>query len=193
MLVLLLDAGLDPTDGFVAPLHVRRKRVNAFSESEQHVEHLRRKSVGIVRIFFGPIALDGLQFGEPRGKNVAELLDEMQGLLQVAKLVHQVNFGQVIHALVMQLRAVFEPFAQDAVAGWSDLIDTAARAALRRGLAAAEKAFAFEPLQGGIDLAKLGGPEIMEALVEEGFEVVAAGGLAEQAEQDMFEAHDSTI
>jgi len=117
----------------------------------------------------------------------------MQCLLQVAELVHQINFGQVIHALVMQLRPVFEPVAEDAVAGRSDLIDTASRAALRRSLAAAEEAFAFESLQGGIDLAQLGGPEIMEALIEGGFEVVAAGGLAEQAEQDVFEAHDSTI
>jgi hypothetical protein len=167
--------------------------VNAFAEREQHVKHLRREGIGIVRISFGPIAFDGLQFCEPAGKHVAKLLDELQRFLQVAELVHQINFGQVVHAFVMQLRTLFEPFAQDAVSRRSDLIDTAARAALRRRLAAAEQALAFERLQGGINLAELGGPEIMEALVKDGLQVVAAGGLAEQAEQDMFQAHQPTI
>jgi hypothetical protein len=192
-MVLLLHSGTDPEDGFVAPFEVRGKRVNAFSEREQDVKHLRREGIRIPRVLFGPVALDGLQFREPGGKCVAKLLDEPERLLEVSQLVHQINLRQVVHALAMQFQPVFEPLAQDAVACRRDLINAAAGPALRWRLAAAEQALAFEPLQGGIDLAELGGPKIVETFVEDGFQVVAAGGFAEQAEQDVFETHGVTI
>jgi len=79
------------------------------------------------------------------------------------------------------------------MAGRCDLIYAAPGPALRSRVAAAEQAFAFEPLQSGINLTELGGPEIMDALVENGLQVVATGRLAEQPEQDVFQAHASTI
>lgn len=69
------------------------------------------------------------------------------------------------------------------------LIYAAARPAFRRRLAAAKQALALQTLQRGINLAKLGGPEIVNALIEDGFQVVAAGWLAKQTKQDVFQAH----
>jgi hypothetical protein len=69
------------------------------------------------------------------------------------------------------------------------LIHAAAWPALCGRFAAVEKALALHALQGRVDLAEFGGPEIMDALVEDRFQVVAAGRLAEQAEQDMVQAH----
>jgi len=38
-------------------------------------------------------------------------------------------------------------------------------------------------------LAQFGGPEIVDALVEDPFEIVPAGGRAEQAKEEMIKAH----
>jgi len=56
-----------------------------------------------------------------------------------------------------------------------------------------QQTFALQFLQRGINLAQLGGPEIVNAIVHDPFQVVAAGGLAQQAEQDVLEAHAASI
>jgi hypothetical protein len=167
--------------------------MNAFSECEQHVKHLWRKRIGILRISFGPITLDGLQFSEPARKHVAELKNVLKRLLQIAEFIQEINLGQVRHALIIHLWALFQPFAQHTMAGRRDLIKATLGTAFRACLAATEQALAFESLQRGIDLAELGGPKIMDALVENGLQIVAAGGLSQQAKQDVFQAHEPTI
>jgi hypothetical protein len=73
------------------------------------------------------------------------------------------------------------------------VIQATTRAAPCRRLAAAEKAGSFQALQCRIDLAQFGWPEIVNAFVENCFEVVAAGWLTEQPKQDMIQAHVATI
>jgi hypothetical protein len=75
----------------------------------------------------------------------------------------------------------------------SRLIHATARTALGGRLAAAQEAPVFQPLQRRVNLAEFGGPEIMDAFAENSFQVVAAGGLAQQAEQDVVQAHAITI
>jgi hypothetical protein len=62
------------------------------------------------------------------------------------------------------------------------LIHAPLRAAFRGRFTAAEQTLALQTLQGRVDLAEFGGPEVMDAFAENGFQIVAAGGLAEQAE-----------
>jgi hypothetical protein len=73
------------------------------------------------------------------------------------------------------------------------LVQAAAGPTLRFRAAAAKQSLAIEILECWIDLTQLGGPEIMNSLVEEGFQVVATGRFAEQAEQEMFQTHGFTI
>jgi hypothetical protein len=103
----------------------------------------------------------------------------LQRLLQVVQLIHHVQPREVGHAVGTQARLVKKPFAQGPMSRSRGLVNPAAGPALRFRAAAAKQAFAFELLQGGIDLAEFGRPEIVDALVEQSLEVVAAGGFAE--------------
>jgi hypothetical protein len=75
----------------------------------------------------------------------------------------------------------------------SRLINAPLRAAFGRRFATAKQALALQTLQCRVDLAEFGGPKIMDALAENCFQIVTAGGLTEQAEQDVFQAHEATI
>jgi hypothetical protein len=153
------------------------------------VKHLRRKCVGVVWIPRGPTALDRLQFLEARSEDFAQLLEVLQCPAQVAQFVHPIDLGEKSYALVAEFGALVQPLAQDAMPCRSGLVHAAARAAPRGRLAAAQQAFLLQALQRRIDLAELGGPEVVDALAEDGFQVVAAGWLAEQAKQDMVQTH----
>jgi hypothetical protein len=149
------------------------------------VKHFRGQGVGIVRVSSGPSALDRLQLFEPRREDFTQLLEILERLTQIAQLVHQIDLGNESDALVAEFGAVVQPLAQGTMPRRGRLIHAAARAALRRRFAAAQQALHFQTLQRRIDLAEFGGPEVVDALAEDGLQVVAAGGLAEQAEQDV--------
>jgi hypothetical protein len=126
-------------------------------------------------------------------KLIAQPRQIFQSSLQVAQVVHHIEAREVGDAVGAQAHFVPQPFAQRAMPRGRRLIHAAPRPALRFRAAAAQQAFAFQLLERGIYLAQLGGPEIVNALVEESFQVVAAGGFAEQAEQDVVQAHAFTI
>jgi hypothetical protein len=155
------------------------------------VKHVRGKGVRIVRIPGGPSAFDRLQFSEARREDFTQFLEILQGFAQIAQFVHQINLGKESDALVANFRALLKPLAQGAMSRRGRLIHTAARPALGRGLAAAKQSLVLEALQCRINLTEFGGPEVMDALVENGFQVVAACRLAKQAEQDRIQAHGS--
>jgi hypothetical protein len=75
----------------------------------------------------------------------------------------------------------------------SCLIHASARPALRGRFAAAQQALVLQPLHRRIHLTEFGGPEVVDALAEHGLQIVAAGGLAQQAQQDVIQAHADTI
>lgn len=118
-----------------------------------------------------------------------QLLEILQGLAQIAQLVHQVDLGKKADALVAEFRAFVQPLAQDAMPRRRRLIHAAAWAALGGRFAAAKQSLLLQALQRRIDLAEFGRPEVVDALAENRFQVVAAGGLAEQPEQDMIQTH----
>jgi hypothetical protein len=140
-----------------------------------------------------PIELNGFERGEIARKLSAQVGKKVQCLFQVAHLVHQIEPREVGHTIGTQTRLVLKPFAEGAMSCWRGLVQAAAGPALRFCAPAAKQSPALEILERWIDLTQLGGPEIMDALVEKSFQVVAAGGFAEQAEQDVFQAHESTI
>jgi hypothetical protein len=49
----------------------------------------------------------------------------------------------------------------------------------------------LQPLPAWINLAQFGGPEMTDAVVQDGLQVVSAGGLAQEAKQNMFETQKS--
>jgi hypothetical protein len=94
---------------------------------------------------------------------------------------------------VFKLRIAAQPSGQRFAARGGDLVNDAAGAALGGRAAGAQQLLPLHPFQGWIDLAQLGGPEMPDAVVQDSFQVVSAGRLAKQAEQNMFEAHAATI
>jgi hypothetical protein len=90
---------------------------------------------------------------------------------------------------VSKLRFVAQPCGKRLAPGCGDLVNDASGAALGGSAARAQKLLLLQPLQAGINLAQLGGPEMTDAVIKHGLQVVSAGGLAQEAEQDMFETH----
>lgn len=116
-----------------------------------------------------PTALDGFERGEVARKLFAQAREEVERLLQVVQLVHHVQPREVRHPIRSQARLVVKPFAQRLMSRRSCLVNAAARPALRFRASAAKQTLAFEILQRGINLAQFGSPEIMNALIEDGF------------------------
>ncbi len=152
-----------------------------------------RQLVGIAGIRRGPAALGLPQRLELLAQAVAQLSEKTQRLVQVAQFIHQVSLGQIGKTLVAHLRAAREPFAQCAPANRSDFIDAASRAPPGGRLVAAEPAFFLQALKRGLDLAQFSGPEVPDALIENGFQVVAAGGLAQQAQENVIQTHEHNM
>ena len=157
------------------------------------MKHFRGKVVRIVGVSRGPSALNGLQFLEARREKFAQLLEISQGSAPIVQFVHQIDFGEKSDALVAEFRAVVQPLTQYATPRHSRLIHATTRPAFCGRLAAAQQALVFEALHRRIHLAEFGGPEVVDALSENSLQIVAAGGLAEQAEQDVIQAHVDTI
>jgi hypothetical protein len=51
----------------------------------------------------------------------------------------------------------------------------------------------LQPFEAWINLAQFRGPEMTNAVVQDGLQVVSAGGLAQKTKQNMFETHSATI
>ncbi len=117
----------------------------------------------------------------------------MQRFWRVAQLVHQVQLREILYPVVAELDVAFQPLAQRAMPCRRDLVNALSGSAFGFFASAAQQAFAFEPLQRRINLAQLGSPEVMDALVEYGFQRVTAGWLAQQTQQDVLEAHSANI
>lgn len=126
-------------------------------------------------------------------KPVADSLQESQSLSRVSQLTHQIELGEVDDSLVAYFESAFQPFSQDAKPRPCRLVDPAPGPAFRGSAPAVQQTFALQFLQRGINLAQLGGPEIVNAIVHDAFQVVAAGRFAQQAEQDVLEAHAASI
>ncbi len=154
------------------------------------MKHPRRKRVGIVRVARGPSALDCLQLFQSRCEDFTQLLEILQRAAQIVQFVHQIDLGEESDALVAEFGGVGQPLAQDAMPCRGRLIHAAARTPLRGRFTAAQQALALQALQRRINLAEFCGPEVVDALAEDGFQVVAAGGLAQQAQQNVVQAHE---
>jgi len=109
------------------------------------------------------------------------------------RIVHEVDLGQIRESLVAELGLAAKPFAQRPPAGWGSHVDAATGAALGGGGTAPHPPALLEPLQGRVDLAQLGRPEVADPLVEELLQVVAGGGPAQETQEDEFEAHGVNI
>ena len=122
-----------------------------------------------------------------------ELLKKFQCVWQIRELVHQVDLCQKGMPHVSKLWPVPQPSGEFFAPGRGDLIDDASRAALGGSAARSQQPLLLQPFQGWIDLAQFGGPEMSDPVVQDGLQVVSAGGLAEETKQNMFETHADTI
>ncbi len=136
---------------------------------------------------------DGLQPFQFAGKAFAQMLKKPQRLIRVGELVHQVNLGEVREAVVPQGRLAQKPPPQSAPAGGCRFVKQAPRTALRGRATPAQHALFLQAIQRGINLTQFRRPKMADAVIEHLLEVVAAGRLAEQAEQDLVQSPDTTI
>jgi hypothetical protein len=159
------------------------------SQSHMVVESSQGKIVGKSGVALGPfLFLISHRLKPPRPASV-ELFEKSQGVRQIGELVHQVDLCQKGVPHVSKLRLLPQPGGQLLAPGCGDLVNNASGAALRGRAARSQQLLLLQPLQGGINLAQLGGPEMTDAVVQDRLQVISAGGLAQQTEQNMFETH----
>lgn len=96
-------------------------------------------------------------------------------------------------AHIPELRPSSQPVRELPAARRRDFVHQASRPALRTSAARPQPARFLHTLQSGIYLAQLRSPEMADATIDDGLKVVTAGGLTEQAEQNVFQAHTHTI
>ena len=112
---------------------------------------------------------------------------------QIRELIHQIDLRQKGMPHVSKLRPVPQPSGKFFTPCCGDLINDASGAALGGSAARSQEPLLLQPFQAWIDLAQFGGPEMSDPVVQDGLQVVSAGGLAEETKQNMFETHAATI
>jgi hypothetical protein len=113
--------------------------------------------------------------------------------LQVGKFIHQVDLRQKGVPHVSELRSLPQPSGKLLATCCTDLINDAAGAAFGGGAAGTQQSLFLQAFQVRIDLAQLGRPEVSDAVVQDGLQVVTAGRLTKKTEQNVFETHAWTI
>jgi hypothetical protein len=112
---------------------------------------------------------------------------------QIRELIHQVDLRQKRMPHVFKLRPVPQPSGQFFAPACGDLVNDASGPALGSRAARSQQPLFLHPFQAWIDLAQFRGPEVSDPVVQHRLQVVSAGGFAQQAQQNMFEAHPATI
>lgn len=153
------------------------------------VKGAQGKMVRKTTVVTGPLFLRILQRLQAQRPPHSQLFEECQCVWKVGELVHQINLGQKGVTHVLKLRSVAQPRGKPPSSFGRDLIKDTSRTALGSCAARAQQSLLLEALQARIDLAQFGGPEMPDAMVQDRFQVVAAGGLAKQPEQNVFQAH----
>jgi hypothetical protein len=126
----------------------------------------------------GPLFFRIFQRLKARRPAGVELFEKLQGVRQISELIHEVDLRQKCVPHVSKLRLVPQPCGKLFAPGWGDLVNDASGAALRGRAARPQQSFLLHPFQGWIDLAQFGGPEMSDPVVEDGLQVISAGGLA---------------
>jgi hypothetical protein len=153
------------------------------------VESSQGKTVWKSGVALGPLLfliLYGLKARRPAS---VELFEKSQCVRQIGELIHEVYLRQKCMPHVSELRLVPQPSGKHFAPGGGDLVNDASGAALGGRAAGSQQAQLLQPFQAWIDLAQFGGPEMSDPVVEDGLQVVSAGGLAEQAKQNMVQTH----
>jgi hypothetical protein len=167
--------------------------VLSHAQSQMLVESSQGKTVWKSGVAPGPLLLRVLELLEARRPARVQLFEEFQCVLQIRELIHQVDLGQKGMPHVTELRPVPQPSGKLFAPRGGDLINDASGAALGGSAARSQQPLLLQPFQAWIDLAQFGGPEMSDPVVQDGLQVVSAGGTAEETKQNMFEAHAATI
>jgi hypothetical protein len=122
-----------------------------------------------------------------------ELFEKSQCVRQIRELVHEIDLRQKGVAHVSKLRFAAQPSGKLLASACGNLVNDAAGSAPGGRAARSQQLLLLQPFQAWIDLAQFGGPEMTDAVVQNGLQVVTAGGLAQQTEQNIFETHGATI
>lgn len=118
-----------------------------------------------------------------------ELFEKSQCVRQIRELIHKVDLCQKGMPHVCKLRFVPQPSGKLLAPGCGGLVKDASGATLGGSAARSQQLLFLQPFQAGINLAQFGGPEMTDAVVQDGLQVVSAGRLAQEAKQNMFETH----
>jgi hypothetical protein len=122
-----------------------------------------------------------------------ELFEKFQGVRQIRELVHEVDLREKGMPHVSKLRLVAQPSGKLFAPSGCDLINDPSGAALGGSAARSQQPPLLQPFQAGVDLAQFSGPEMSDPVVQDGFQVISAGRLAEETKQNVFETHAATI
>jgi hypothetical protein len=110
---------------------------------------------------------------------------------QIRELIHQVDLRQKGMPHVSKVRPVAQPSGKFFAPSCGDLINDASGTALGGSAARSQQPPLLQPFQAGIDLAQFGRPEMSDPVVQDGLQIVSAGGLTEETKQNVFETHAS--
>jgi hypothetical protein len=167
--------------------------VLSHAQSQMLVENSQGKTVWKCGVAPGPLLFRILQRLNARRPARLELFEKPQCVRQIAELIHQVDLRQKGMPHVSELWPVPQPSGKLSTSGCGDFVNDASGAALGGGAAGSQQPLFLQSFQAWIDLAQFGGPEMTDPVVQDGLQVVSAGRLAEQAKQNMFETHATTI
>jgi len=163
------------------------------AQSHMVVESSQGKIVRKSGVALGPLLF--LIFHRLKARRPArvELFEKSQCMRQIRELIHKVDLCQEGVPHVSKLRFVPQPSRKLLAPGCGDLVNDASGAALGGSAARAQQLLLLQPFQAWINLAQLGGPEMTDAVVQDGLQVVSARRLAQQTKQNMFQTHATTI
>jgi hypothetical protein len=153
------------------------------------VESSQGKTVWKSGVALGPLLFLILYRLKARRPASVELFEKSQCVRQIGELIHEVYLRQECMPHVSKLRLVPQPSGKRFAPSGGDFVNDASGAALGGRAAGSQQVPLLQPFQAWIDLAQFGGPEMSDPVVQDGLQVVSAGGLAEQAKQNMFETH----
>jgi hypothetical protein len=122
-----------------------------------------------------------------------ELFEKSQCVRQIREFIHQIDLRQKGMPHVSKLRSVLQPSGKLFAPCCGDFIYDASGTALGGSASRSQQPLLLQPFQAWIDLAQFSGPKMPDPVVQDGLQVVTAGGLAEETKQNMFETHSTTI
>lgn len=183
------EARLYPMDAPTCPRHPGLQLVDPSVQGQLQVEVMGVGTIGVLYVVGSPSARGRLQDSERMlcsGLNVVEGVEGPSGFLKLPK---EQDMNQMLPAIDFGWRWCFEPGTEggDSCGRPGVHLPIGAPVGWLRG--SGEPAIPLHPVQGTIDLGKVGGPGVGIEGIELLFQLVSGGRPTEQAEEKVCQGH----